>query len=582
VEDSAGRLWVSVESYGLYVSDGGPWRRFEVTPELKAVEPYSMGLDPQGRPLLYFGTRSLFRIDGEKAEVVWDKKDISLRFIHVIYRSGNRVLLGGEGGLAAYDGRTFRVLTSDRFPFLTFVSGIAQTPAGETWILAGRHVVRLSTSDLNRAFDDPHATLTPRLFGINDGLPGESQDSASNDAAISADGRIWFATTGGLVWIDPNHLYRNILAPPVLIRSLSADGRIYPVTNGLRLPAGASNLEIDYTATSLMAPERVGFRYRMEGVDKEWVNPGDRRQAFYTNLPPGHYRFQVIASNNDGVWNTTGGSLRFDIPPTFPQSIWFKGMCVLAIAGLLWLAYRLRVTQVASRLRLRHDERIAERERIARELHDTLLQSVQGLIFRFQSVATQIPPHQPARELMEQALDRADGVLAEGRDRVVRLRRAATRGTLPQILDASVKQILAGTGVESRLTVEGKPRGLTTLVGEEVVRIAEEFLANTAQHANAKHVEISLRYTRRGLMAQINDDGRGIDAEVLERGGREGHFGLTGMRERARKIGASFTLSSRPGAGVELAMNIPASIAFARGGRVEAQPDPAVAEEVGA
>ncbi|HSZ52179.1 MAG TPA: triple tyrosine motif-containing protein [Caulobacteraceae bacterium] len=579
-EDGAGRLWIGVTGYGLYVRQDGAWRRFDISPERKGVPPFDMGLDSQGRLLMY-SNRSLYRVDGDKARKIWDEKQISIHYINVFFTSRDRVLIGGEGGLAAYDGRTFKVLTSARFPFLAFVAGIAQTPEGDTWILAGPHVLRLSARDLNRALDDPQATLAPRLFDIEDGLPGDSNSDRTNYAAMSKDGRIWFLASGGPAWIDPHHLYANRVPPPVLIRSISADGRIYPAADKLRLPTDVSSLQIDYTATSLMAPERVRFRYRLSGVDKTWVDAGGRRQAFYSKLPPGHYRFQVIASNNDGVWNTTGAAIRFVIPPTFLESIWFKLLCGLAAAALLGLAYRMRINQLASRLRLRHEERIAERERIARELHDTLLQSVQGLIFRIQAVASQIPREHPTRDQMEDALNRADEILAEGRDRVVRLRHAAVDRSLPQILEATATRILAGSELNFQLTVEGEPRAVTDLVGEEVVRIAEEFLSNTLQHANARRVEIALRYSRKGLAAQLSDDGRGIDPDILERGGREGHFGLTGMRERAAKIGAALTLSSRPGAGVELVLNIPASAAFARGKRFDAQPEAPVLAKVG-
>jgi signal transduction histidine kinase/ligand-binding sensor domain-containing protein len=580
-EDGVGRLWLGVTGYGLYVRQDGAWRRFDISPKLKAVPPYDMGLDPQGRLLLYIGSRSLYRVDGDQAQMIWDRSQISIHFINVFFTSGRRVLMGGEGGLAVYDGKTFKVLTSARFPFLSFVAGIAQTPEGDTWILAGPHVLRLSARDLDRALDDPRATLTPRLFDIEDGLPGDSNSGRTNYAAMSRDGRIWVLASGGPAWIDPHHLYANRVPPPVLIRSISADGRVYPAADKLRLPTDVSSLQIDYTATSLMAPERVRFRYRLTGVDRTWVDAGGRRQAFYSKLPPGHYRFQVIASNNDGVWNTTGATVSFRVPPTFVESIWFKLLIGLAAAALLALAYRTRMNQLASRLKLRHEERTAERERIARELHDTLLQSVQGLIFRFQSVASQIPREHPTRNLMEDALDRADAVLAEGRDRVVRLRRAATGRSLPQVLEVAAARILAGSGVAFQLTVEGEPRALTSLVGEEVVRIAEEFLSNTVQHAGARRVEIALRYSRKGLAAQLSDDGRGIDPEVLERGGREGHFGLVGMRERARKIGAALTLSSRPGAGVELVLTVPASVAFARGQRLASQPDGPILAKVG-
>jgi ligand-binding sensor domain-containing protein len=278
-EDGAGRLWLAVPGYGLYELQDRRWRRFDISPDRKGVPPYGMGLDPQGRLLMY-SARSLYRVDGDKAHVIWPENQISIRYINVFFTSGDRVLIGGEGGLAAWDGKTFKVLTSARFPFLAFVAGIAQTPEGDTWILAGSHVVRLSARDLNRALDDPKATLAPRLFDIEDGLPGDSNTSQTNYAAMSRDGRIWVLASGGPAWIDPHHLYANRVPPPVLIRSVSADGRVYPVADKLRLPTDVSSLQIDYTATSLMAPERVRFRYRLDGVDKTWVEAGARRQAF--------------------------------------------------------------------------------------------------------------------------------------------------------------------------------------------------------------------------------------------------------------------------------------------------------------
>jgi signal transduction histidine kinase len=342
---------------------------------------------------------------------------------------------------------------------------------------------------------------------------------------------------------------------------------VYRPDGRLTLPEGVSNLQIDYTAPSFTAPERVAFRYRLKGLDKNWVDAGGRRQAFYTNLSPGHYRFQVTAANNDGVWNRGGAEVDIEIPPTFLQSKLFAGLCAAAALGILWLLYNLRIRQIAWRLRLRLNARIEERERIARELHDTLLQSVQGLIFRFQAIAAQIAPEQPARKQMECALDQADELLAEGRDRLNNLRAVQAAGDLAELFSASATRILAGTEIAVSLSVEGTQREISAPAAEEIMRIGDEFLFNTLKHAEARKVGIAINYGRKNLTVHLDDDGRGIDAAILEQGGREGHFGLRGMRERTQKIGGNFTLMSRPGAGVELTITIPASVAYPRSGQ---------------
>ncbi len=561
--DGLGRLWTAVGHYGLYRYDGKAWTAVTLTPDLKGAWPWPIATDARGRVVMYFGTKSLMRVDGDRVQTLWEKKDISVGFIHAIYRAGNAMLLGGEFGLARLDGDNIEVLKSKTFPFLGHVSGIVQTSKGQTWLIGSAGIVQLASSELDRAFRHPGAALHPRIFGPSDGLPGFSQDGQGNDAAEAAGGRLWFATRDGIVWLDPNHLYRNMLAPPVSIRSLTANGVTYQPANGLKLPSHISNLQIDYAALSLQAPERVMFRYRLDGVDKTWIDPGSRRQAFYTDLRPRTYIFHVIAANNDGVWNDTGASLTFTIQPTFVQSKIFLALCIAAGAALLWCLYTLRLRQIASRVRLLMTERLAERERIARELHDTFLQSTQGLILRFQAVANRISPDQPAAAMMEQALARADEVLAEGRERVVDLRSPMNSAALPQMLEDAARRILAESSVEARIVINGKPRRLEVLVSEEITRIGDEFLFNTLKHAKATNVEIEIRYERKQLVVRFSDDGVGIDPAVLRRGSRDGHFGLLGMRERAQKLRAAFTLASgRSGLGTELLLVVPGNLAY--------------------
>jgi signal transduction histidine kinase len=234
----------------------------------------------------------------------------------------------------------------------------------------------IAQAELQKWWDQPDATLKVRVLDLLDGVqPGSAPFQGS---ARTADGRLWFANGSMLQMIDPSRLAYNSVPPLVHVEELFADQKRYAADGLLRLPAMTRDLEIDYTAPAFAVPQKVRFRYRLDGRDVVWQDPGTRRQAFYSDLRPGRYRFQVIASNEDGVWNETGASLDFSVAPAWYQTTWFRLACVLLAVLIIWSVYRLRMRQVARALGARFDERLAERTRIARDLHDTLLQTIQG------------------------------------------------------------------------------------------------------------------------------------------------------------------------------------------------------------
>ena len=286
-----------------------------------------------------------------------------------------------------------------------------------------------------------------------------------------------------------------------------------------------------------------------------------RRQAFYTNLGPGHYVFRVIAANDDGVWNRVGSTLAFDIPPTFLQSGWFLAICGLSFCALLWFAYRFRIGQLRTNMRVNLEERLAERERIARDLHDTLLQGFQGLILRFQSIANERSTGGRTRQLIEHALDSADQVINEGRDSVHQLRKAHET-ELSQALTSVAEGLRRDYPGEFELVVEGQTRTLHPLAREELCRIGEQALINAFQHGQGTRVDLGITYAAASVTLGVRDNGVGIPADIVASGGRQGHFGLTGMRERARQIDGSLTIASRPGAGTEISVVVPARVAY--------------------
>jgi hypothetical protein len=382
------------------------------------------------------------------------------------------------------------------------------------------------------------------------------------------DGRLWFATTQGIAWLDPAvfERNRNRVPPPVIISAVNSNGSTYAPSHSLSLPARTENLEIDYTALSLDIPERVLFRYKLDGVDNQWQNAGTRREAFYTKLRPGHYKFHVVACNNDGVWNEEGATVDLAVSPAWFQTSWFFVLCVASGTLLVTALYRLRVRQVAAGINARFDERLAERTRIAQELHDTLLQGFLSASMQVHIAADCLPPDSQVKPILTRSLELMGQVIEEGRNAVRGLRLSHSVSLdLEQAL-ASIQQELTppganGAAVRFRVIAEGQRRPLHPLLRDEVYRIGREALINAFRHARANQIEVILTYNSTRLRLLVRDDGCGIDPNIL-RSGREGHWGISGMRERADRIGARLHVFSSASAGTEVELSVPGRVAF--------------------
>ncbi|UXA53430.1 histidine kinase [Xanthomonas prunicola] len=485
--------------------------------------------------------------------------------ITAIWRSAALTLVAGESGLAVlrHDGR-FQQVADQANPLLQGITGIVRDRHDTFWLNGNRGVVQIGRQALLRSLRTGVASPTLRVYDIMDGLPGVAQQATPVPTAVAAaDGLLWFATNQGMAWLDPEHTYRNPTAPEVFITDVVANDRLYPRQDGLHLPEGTDRLRIGYDAISLTRPERVRFRYRLEGVDPRWQDAGNRNEAFYTNLAPGRYRFRIAAANNDGVWNARGDTLDFVIEAAFVQTWQFKVCCVLALLLALGIAWRMRARHVAGRLRARLEERYRERERIARELHDTLLQGTQGLILRLHAASRSLPWNDPRRLELEQAVDLAENALAEGRDRVNGLRDSQSlHEDLAAALQRARNATMPPPSAALQVSVDGRPMRLRPLVADELFQLGREALANADRHADATGIALELRYGSRDFTLRIRDDGRGLDPDVLHGHARTGHWGLTGMQERAQRIGAKMQLWSRPGSGTEIQITLPAHAAY--------------------
>lgn len=524
-----------------------------------------------GSLLAYPTSRSLRLYDLPRYTDITLPRAGALRSLRAIYDRGDATILGGRFGLAKWVGTTFKFVSSTRMPTLRSTYGIVATPQGDTWLLTGRAILKTNSADLERAFGDPGRQLSFSLFDSRDGLPAGGHSYGLREAVSGGDGRLWFATRNGTVWIDPDWIRRNPVPPPVTITSISLDGTPYREPRDVRIPPHVSNVVITFSAVSLGDPDRVHVHYKLEGTNENWNEAGSLRQISYNDLRPGHYRFHVIAANKDGVWNRSGAVITLTVEPTFFQSAMFKLLCAAATLAALWAAYTIRTRQLTARVRERLETRHAERERIARELHDTLLQGFQGLVLRFQSVANRMPSGSELRPPLEHALEQAEEVLTEGRDRVSNLR--ALEGNVD--LAADLTDVIAQVGSDAPLpitvTVEGHARPLEPAVREELLRIGEEAIRNALRHANASKVEIGLVYARH-LRLGILDDGAGFPDEVATAGRRPGHFGLVGMTERAQRIGGRLEIATSQGGGTRIQVTVPGRLAYPRGRTIGRNP----------
>jgi ligand-binding sensor domain-containing protein/signal transduction histidine kinase len=447
------------------------------------------------------------------------------------------------------------------------VSCILEDQLGMLWMSTNRGLSRL----------DP-TSKTFLNYSTVDGLPGN--DFTGYDACFkSPSGEMFFGGFAGGVAFFPDKVVNTSYPLPLVLTDFQLAGRSVEAwdksilrqsigyTRDLTLTHDQNFFSLSFAALTYFNPDANRYRYQLDRVDRDWIEVGsDRRIASYTTLPAGKYTFRVQSATRQGAWNEPGIALAITILPPWWDTWWFRLSSVAAFAGVLCTLYLLRLNQVTAQIRARMEERLGERERIARELHDTLLQGVQGLVLRFQAVAERIPVIEPARQMIERALERADEVLVEGRDRVKNLRLAPQTTSLPEALTEVIKDLTISDGIEFSIVVEGERRDLNPLVRDEAFWIGHEALANAVRHASASHIEVEIAYDPARLRLRFRDDGCGIDPQIIEAGGKAGHWGMRGMRERSARIGAHLETWSRPDAGTELELEVPGSVAYSAKG----------------
>jgi len=439
------------------------------------------------------------------------------------------------------------------------VFGIAEDSKKGIWIVTAHHVLQVPRETL---LADKAGTEDIREYGPADGLPSSEGVNRSRSVISDNDGRIWISVRGGLSVANPSHLTSNW--PPAIahVQSVMADGAVIPPIDMIRVPAAHKRIRFIFTGLSLAVPERIRFRYFLENFDRQWSEPTAAHEVAFTNLGPGTYRFHLVASNSYGEWNGSETVTQFEVEPALWQTWWFRAALGVLLASMTLVFYRLHLRRLTQQLNLRFEERLAERTRIAQELHDTLLQGFLSASMQLHVANDQLPDSSPAKPLVSRVLALMGRVIEEGRNAVRGLRSADDESyDLGQTLSRVAKELLIPPGVDFRVVMEGMPRTLHPVIRDEVYRIGRESLVNAFRHSRASKIEVEIEYSSNNLRLLVRDNGSGIDPQVL-RAGREGHWGLPGMRERAEKVGAKLRVWSRAAAGTEVELTVPGHVAF--------------------
>ena len=561
-EDANHTIWVLTSSRGLYrVEDRSVSKVLSVSSDNRPSG--FLAADHEGGIWVgtLNGTLTYYRA-GQAHTISLPAPDSSFTLMDMAVDYDDSLLLSTSNGLFRWDNQHWNVLNNrNGLPGDAVFTAIRDN-AGALWLFTQRGLVKIEQSEYEKWRRQPGSKLAVEIFDRSDGArPRGTIQPAQPVAARTGDGKLWFAASDVLQMVDPRHIHRNPVPPPVHVEEVIADHKDYGFADGMRLPALTRDLEIDYAALSFAVPQKVLFRYMLQGRDSGWQEPGTRRRAFYNDLPPGHYRFRVVASNNDGIWNQQGASLDFNVMPAWYQTTWFKLLLVVIILATTWALYRLRIRQVAHALAVRFDERLAERTRIAREFHDTLIQTIQGSKLVADDALDQSADPAKMRHALEQLSGWLARAIQEGRAALNSLRTSATEtNDLAEGLRRATEECRMFSPIGASFSVDGGARDMHPVVRDEIYRIGYEAIRNACVHSKASQLHVGLKYGQ-DLALSVGDNGVGIPESIIS-GSADGHYGLQGMRERAARIGGKLRIDSSVDSGTEVSLVIPGRIAF--------------------
>jgi signal transduction histidine kinase/ligand-binding sensor domain-containing protein len=561
LRDSHGAFYVCIPNSGrgngLLVSNDHVWREVFDHP----VFPLTLAADVKGN--IWVGSKDanrIYKLANGKQIQLNEQQGLSVGVVRAIYASGDVLWVGGDTGIQFFDGQRFVTLLSDNQEITGPVSGLVEDRNGDLWAQTLDGVLRIRAVDLRNLRNGSLKKIHPDLFADADGIPGNADLSWTNPTLrLGPDGRIWTHTETGLAWIDPDHIAKENIRPTVYVDDLETESHTYSATRGdIRLPAGKKELRISYTAPSLSRPDKITFRYRLKGMTDTWREAGGRREATFTNVPPGKYRFEVVATNGDGLISPVA-TIGFNRLPAYYETWWFRALWALPIALILWIAHDIRTRSIARRLKIRSDER----EAIARDIHDTLLQRLHAVMLSLKGLSSDKAIPVRCRETIAQVCDETRDTIIEGRGKLLSLRCDQDLGlALYDQLMTEGRRLLARGDMRFTLEVRGTARALKSGPEIELRDIALEAMRNAFTHSGASRVVVTFNYDDRAFWLVVSDDGVGFREDRADTARREGRFGLVGMRERAACLKGSINIESSPEEGTEVHIRVPARVIY--------------------
>lgn len=555
--DRHGNLWIGTRG-GLTRMRNGVFKTFTEVDGLPNDLVTTLYEDTKGN--LWIGTfGGLGRLTNEEFTTFTTRDGLSSNAVISLDEDSDGTLWIGTngGGLNRMKDGKFTTYTSSNGLLDDVVYRILEDGRNNLWLSCRKGIFHISKQELDEFAKGTIAAIAPVAYGTADGMMTRECSGGGDPAGWrGSDGKLWFPTIKGVAMIDPGRLKTNSHAPPVVIEQIRIDDKSFAPSERLELPAGTTRFDLYYTAPSFVAPEKVRFKYKLEGFDKDWIDSGTRRIAYYTNLRPGAYTFRVIASNNDGVWNQTGAAFAIYLKPYFYQTYWFYAVCLVALVLFGWLLFRLRVRGIQAQF----SAVLAERTRIAREIHDNLAQEMSGLSVQLEVVARTMPPGaDAAMSSLDRARRQVRHGIAEARRYVWELRSPTLDSDdLPTALAETARRLTHDTAIHAQVEVNGTFRPLAQLVEGNLLRIGQEAINNAVKHAHAERILVNLVFDTRRVQLIVRDDGRGFNNQVAGNG-RDGHFGLIGMRERAEQMGGTLSIRSTNDSGTEVVADVPIS-----------------------
>lgn len=562
-----GTVWAGTIHRGLSRLHNGTWHTFTTKDGLPSGKISVITGNASG--LVFVGTpNGLAEFSNDRWTSYNTHDGLPPGEIASLFLDGDDTLwIGTARGIAFLRSGAVHVPLGAPTPLYGDILGIAEKN-GWLWVSTSDHILRVRSSALlKQSYSDGDY----REFGVADGLPSVEGIRRNPSVELDNRGNIWFSLKQGISFLPASAFDDPEFPVTTRIEGMLVDGKYIAAGDHIHISSGRHRLTFRYAGINVSNPEGVRYRYRLADVDSSWSDPTPLREVDFTNIAPGRFEFQVAASNPDGVWNSNGAAIAFEVEPSILQTRWFQAASVGILALLALAVYRLRVQQLHRQFNIGLEARVNERTRIARDLHDTLLQTLHGLMFQFQAVRNLLPrrPDEATRSL-DDAIEETEKALAESRDAIQGLRSGAiAQDNLVELLTITMQELTASADGKSPvfdLIEEGERRSLSAAGKDEICRIALEILRNAFRHSNATRIEAEIRHDKQMLRLRIRDNGRGIDPKVLKEGGRPGHWGLRGIRERALRIGSHVDFWSESGAGTEVQLTVPAAIAYEASG----------------